>query len=94
MVRRVLAGKRELVVSASSGFDSTPELFARLFVVDDAGVALLIEIDHGMSAAFDLLVDAGYPAEKAGEVVAVARRGGLDPEEIARKMIALREALR
>lgn len=50
-------------------------------------------VSDGLSAAYDLLTDAGYSPEKAARTALAAERIGEDPEAMARKMIRLRDML-
>lgn len=64
------------------------------FVVDSAGTVTPLVASAKLSAAYDLLTDDGYPADKAAELLHTAEQGGRDPEALARKMVELRRAIR
>lgn len=64
------------------------------FVVGTDGTTHELYVSAKMSAAYDILTDAGYSPDKSAEVAAAAERAGEDPEAIARKMIRLRDSLR
>lgn len=50
-------------------------------------------VSPSVSAAYDLLTDAGVPAERAAQLAATAERLGKDAEAFARHYLALRRAV-
>lgn len=75
----------------------------RTFVVDTGGAAVALSVEETVthmgvspaaSAAYDILTDDGYPAEKAWEMVLAAEKGGQQPEAFARHFVKLRKAVR
>ncbi len=63
------------------------------WAVASDGTTVELHVSAGVSAAYDILHDAGYSAEKCATVATNAERAGYDPEAIARKMVRLRAAL-
>jgi hypothetical protein len=88
-------------VSAETGRQKpTPP---RRFAVAPSGVIDVLSIEDNValmgvspavSAAYDLMVDDGYPPEKAAKLAMDAERSGRDPEAWARHFIKLRKAWR
>lgn len=70
------------------------------YAVSSDGVAVSIGISFELSAAYDILVDDGYPPDKAAEILATAEREhaagrmSKNVEEFARHMVKLRKAMR
>ncbi len=81
------------MASERSGLDPTVDQYARLFSVDLDGQAEILVITHKMSAAFDILHDAGYSSAKIEQVLTGAVAGGLDPERLARKMVTFKNII-
>ena len=69
------------------------------FVVDSKGTAASIDISAEVSAAYDILTDAGFPPERAAEMAANSERlwkaGEIKrtPEQFARHIVSLRKAV-
>ncbi len=63
------------------------------FMVDSTGECTELVASHQVSAAYDILADAGYSPAKSAAVAAAAERSNLDPEGIARKMAYFRRIL-
>ena len=64
------------------------------FMVDSAGECTELKATHQVSAAYDILTDAGYSPEKSASIAALAEQQGHDPENIARKMASFRKILK
>ncbi|HSX43971.1 MAG TPA: hypothetical protein VLE69_01565 [Candidatus Saccharimonadales bacterium] len=63
------------------------------FMVDGEGICTELVASHEMSAAYDILTDAGYSPEKSADVIATAERHGINSEKIASKMSHLTRVL-
>lgn len=63
------------------------------FAVDSRGECTELVASHQVSAAYDMLTDAGYSPEKSASIATIAEQQGLNPEGIARKMASFRRIL-
>lgn len=71
------------------------EYFYRLFVVSPAGQVDEGRVSHAVSAAWDILADAGYDPERFAVALFATERPGspMTPEQFARKVVRLGKAL-